>query len=225
MSSQEIFEWVKISLPLVVLLVVLSALLILRKLLARLSLADIKKERELGRIIQEGKQVVETITQLSILMAESRLLELEVTKTMFSSIFTPEQQQKMEKHIEELHKLANVKEQARRRMAIAPEPYLSAYLNVMCATISLARYLAWGKGNNEQIADLMDAIHVIPELLNEWERCDEPALRATFLAAYDKKWAQEPNSFSMMDTFNQVYSRVQADKPTHPTQDELLTRQ
>jgi hypothetical protein len=111
-------------------------------------------------------------------------------------------------------------------MAIAPEPYLSAYLEVMRETIISVRFLAWQDDNSfiskrEQIADLMDAIHVIPELLNEWERCDEPALKDHFLKGYDKKWAKKPNSFSMMAVFNQAYSRVQAGKPKRPTRDEL----
>jgi hypothetical protein len=117
-------------------------------------------------------------------------------------------------------------------MSIAPEPYLSAYLEVMCETITFARSLAYEnstsvlnrfkRSRSAQLADLMDAIHIIPELLNEWERCNEPSLRETYLAAYDKKWARGKNTFSMMAVFNKVYSRVQAGKPKPPTRDEML---
>ena len=35
----------------------------------------------------------------------------------------------------------------------------------------------------------MDALHIIPELLNDWGRCDEPRLWL-FLENYDAKWGQ-----------------------------------
>ena len=38
-------------------------------------------------------------------MAKSRLLELEITDGKFDPIFTPQQQEKMKKHIEELKQL------------------------------------------------------------------------------------------------------------------------
>ena len=40
----------------------------------------------------------------------------------------------------------------------------------------------------EQIAALMDAIHNLPHLLNDWERCDQKMLRQSLLA-YDEDWA------------------------------------
>ena len=88
-------------------------------------------------------------------------------------------------------------------MQVAPLPYLSAYLEVIRVAAVEARFLAhlsqlrpwWQRLRGDartlaQVADLMDAIHVIPELLDEWERCDEPALRRNFLLAYDQKWAR-----------------------------------
>jgi hypothetical protein len=61
-----------------------------------------------------------------------------------------------------------------------------------------ARALAWGnarllarlsKARQQQIADLMDAVHNIPHLLNDWDRCDQKMLR-DFLLQYDTKWGQ-----------------------------------
>ncbi|UXY16266.1 hypothetical protein N8I74_04395 [Chitiniphilus purpureus] len=79
---------------------------------------------------------------------------------------------------------------------IAPEPYLTAYLAVVHRAIIASRSLAHRnqrifprRREVAQIADLQDAIHVVVELLNDWARCDETALRADFLAAYDRKWA------------------------------------
>ncbi|SMC26322.1 hypothetical protein SAMN02745857_02450 [Andreprevotia lacus DSM 23236] len=81
---------------------------------------------------------------------------------------------------------------------IAPEPYRSAYLAVVHQAILTSRWLAFRNQRLPQrlfarqhiahIAALQDAIHVIVELLNQWERCDEPALRRNHLAAYDSRW-------------------------------------
>jgi hypothetical protein len=97
---------------------------------------------------------------------------------------------------------------------IAPEPYLSAYLEVIRTAVIYTRHLALGnnksiwrrisKKQSEQMADLQDAIHVVVELLNEWERCDEVALRENYLRAYDRKWVKQENDFSLLKTFYKV---------------------
>ena len=99
---------------------------------------------------------------------------------------------------------------------IAPEPYLSAYLEVARQAVLMTRSLGLenqyslrkriSMKRSEQIADLQDAIHVVLELLNEWERCDEPALRR-FLEAYDEKWAAQEQDFSMLKTFNAMLEK------------------
>ena len=82
-------------------------------------------------------------------------------------------------------------------MPIAPEPFRSACLEVIYQAALEARALAWGnlrlgkrlsRRRQEQVAALMDAIHNIPHLLNDWERCDQQWLRQSLLA-YDEKWA------------------------------------
>jgi hypothetical protein len=60
---------------------------------------------ELGKLAEEGKDAVGRLNRTIELMAESRLLELEITLQMFGSIFTTEQQARMKKQIEELHLL------------------------------------------------------------------------------------------------------------------------
>lgn len=99
-------------------------------------------------------------------------------------------------------------------MNVAPQPFLTAYLEVVRETISHARSLAYGgkgQGKNvdvlEQIGDLLDAIHVIPELLDEWERCDEESLRKTYLQTYDKKWVRNETDFSMLKIYNKNISK------------------
>ena len=119
MPSNEVLEWVKAVGPLVCSwpIMALLATLIFRKPLAnlvkQLTEADVKRakigpvevERELGKLAKEGKQAVETMNQLNILMAESRILELEITDSMFGTIFSPEQRQRMQEQIGELRKL------------------------------------------------------------------------------------------------------------------------
>ena len=62
-------------------------------------------EIELGDLAKQGRQAVSDLSRLNTLMAESRLLELEITDGKFGPIFTPEQQNRMKKHIEELKHL------------------------------------------------------------------------------------------------------------------------
>lgn len=79
-------------------------------------------------------------------------------------------------------------------VALAPEPYLSACLEVLRHATIHARLIAYGgheagltAQQSDCLADLMDAVHNIPDLLNRWEDCDEQLLR-TFLQTFDDKW-------------------------------------
>jgi hypothetical protein len=121
MPSNEVLEWVKaigslvFSWPVMILLALVIFRKPLRKLIDQLTGTDIKRakvgpieiERELGNLAKEGKQAVETMNRLNILMAESRLLELEITDSMFGSIFSPAQRQRMKEQIDELRKLTH----------------------------------------------------------------------------------------------------------------------
>ena len=77
---------------------------------------------------------------------------------------------------------------------LAPEPYLSACLEVLYRAALTARVIGWSgekdglsAQQSAQIVDLMDAIHNIPHLLQRWEQCDEGLLRS-FLGTFDTKW-------------------------------------
>ena len=70
---------------------------------------------------------------------------------------------------------------------LAPEPRLSACLHVLYRATVIARSVTWGEGSHEQVAALMDAVHNIPELIRNWERCDETLLLA-MLGEYDRAW-------------------------------------
>lgn len=71
---------------------------------------------------------------------------------------------------------------------VAPEPYLSACLQVLRYSILYCRFRAWSNEcSADHIADLMDAVHNIPDLIVKWEHCDIDLLRK-YLRSYDEKW-------------------------------------
>jgi hypothetical protein len=79
-------------------------------------------------------------------------------------------------------------------VASAPEPHLSACLEVLQHATIHARLLAYDgheaglyAEQSDCLADLMDAVHNIPDLLSRWENCDQPLLRS-FLQTFDDKW-------------------------------------
>jgi hypothetical protein len=81
---------------------------------------------------------------------------------------------------------------------IAPEPQLTALLEVIYRASLRARDLGYGgKTLPEErrgpalleVSDLMDAIHNIPLYLTTYEDWDEQHFRSAFLAGYDQKWS------------------------------------
>lgn len=71
---------------------------------------------------------------------------------------------------------------------IAPEPYLSACMRVVYQALLHARLMGWsGTVDPEHLADLMDAVHNIPDLVQHWERCDIGLMRAC-LTDYERTW-------------------------------------
>jgi hypothetical protein len=71
---------------------------------------------------------------------------------------------------------------------IAPEPYLSACMRVVYRALLHARLMGWsGSVDSKHLADLMDAVHNIPDLVRHWEDCDTERMRA-FLKNYEETW-------------------------------------
>jgi len=68
---------------------------------------------------------------------------------------------------------------------LAPEPYLSACLDVIASAVLRARSLGWSNDPDQlsEIANLMDAIHNLPELVRRWDTCDESLLRTSLTPA------------------------------------------
>lgn len=112
-------EWLKIlgpiilSWPVVGLVIVLVFRKPLLGLLERFSNSSGSKAEigplkiELGKLAEEGKDAVGRLNRTTELMAESRLLELEITAGMFGSIFSDEQRATLKKQIEELRLLTS----------------------------------------------------------------------------------------------------------------------
>jgi hypothetical protein len=79
-------------------------------------------------------------------------------------------------------------------MSLAPEKNLKACLAVLYHAAIQGRLLGWegertglSRERCTQLADLMDAVHNIPGLVQRWEECDEALLRS-MLSDYDEKW-------------------------------------
>lgn len=72
----------------------------------------------------------------------------------------------------------------------AAEPYHGACMAVLHAAIIYARHNSYsGELSSAESSDLMDAIHNIPYLAQNWETCNIELLRVAFLKAYQDKWA------------------------------------
>lgn len=110
---QELKEILQIVLswPVAVVISVLVLRHPIQQLVARLINSETGKakigpiEVELGKLAEQGQQAVSQLNRINYLMAESRLLELEITEGFFGSVFNEEQRKRMKHHINELKEL------------------------------------------------------------------------------------------------------------------------
>ena len=65
-------------------------------------------EFELGKLAEDGREAIDRLNRIHLIVAESRLLELEITKTHFSHSFSDKQNKKLAEIIKNLEK--NMKE-------------------------------------------------------------------------------------------------------------------
>ena len=89
----------------------------------------------------------------------------------------------------------------------APEPCFSAYLYLMYWVVVHIRSQA-AQMPPEQIADLADAIHNIPEFLLENREWDDEKFRHLFLEPYDEKWAMSETDLSLVRTLERAIGEV-----------------
>lgn len=108
---QIILSW-----PTVALVAIIVFMKQLSQLVDRLIRSDTGKARigpveiELGKLAEQGQQAVDKLNRINYLMAESRLLELQITEAMpmFSMVSTEEHRSRMTSQIEELKKLTKI---------------------------------------------------------------------------------------------------------------------
>jgi hypothetical protein len=120
--GSSILEWLKaigplvLSWPVAALLIVLIFRKPLLRVLERFTSSDEGKAEigpikiELGKIAREGQVAVNKLNRINILMAESRLLELEITETTFGGVFSIDQRDRMKQQIAELPRLTSPSE-------------------------------------------------------------------------------------------------------------------
>jgi len=91
---------------------------------------------------------------------------------------------------------------------LPPEPYFSAALYLLYMVSLFIRNKA-NSISQEQLSDLGDAIHNVPESLTEYGHYfDEQMIREHFLSPYDNKWAKSPDDFSLIRTLDTGVERV-----------------
>jgi hypothetical protein len=92
------------------------------------------------------------------------------------------------------------------KLTVAPEPYLSACMTVVYRALLHARLMGFsGTVDAAHIADLMDAVHNIPDLVQKWDRCDIELIR-TYLKTYEEKWAAR-GGLALCEIFDQKVVR------------------
>ena len=95
-----------------------------------------------------------------------------------------------------------------RPKSIPPEPYFSAALYLLYQVALFIRNYA-NEIKQEQLSDLGDAIHNVPESLTEYGHYfDEQKIRDIYLAPYDQKWVKSAEDFSLLRTLDAGVERV-----------------
>jgi hypothetical protein len=96
-----------------------------------------------------------------------------------------------------------------KQKSVPPEPYFSAALYLLYQVALFIRNHSKDIGH-EQLSDLADAIHNVPESLTEYGHYfDEKKIREIYLAGYDLKWAKSPDDFSLLRTLDAGVKRVE----------------
>jgi hypothetical protein len=74
---------------------------------------------------------------------------------------------------------------------------------VLYRSLLACRMWGWsGDVSPEHLADLMDALHNIPELLRTWEQCDLELLRG-MLGDYEHKW-RDRGGLALLQVFDGI---------------------
>jgi hypothetical protein len=88
---------------------------------------------------------------------------------------------------------------------MAPESTMKAFLEVL-RQVSLYVRSCHDRMTGEQLFDLMDAIHNVPEMLiHHSESYNAETMRDLYFRPYDKKWATD-GKFSLVDRLDKAMS-------------------
>ena len=144
------------------------------------------------------ENAVQRVRQCTYGMSAGWLRPIEVSKEVVRCLVR-EPCGTLLKHVGQL-----VATSAKGELMLAPEPYRSACLTVLYRAVLHARLMGFSEAvNATHLADLMDAVHNIPDLVRNSERCDIELLRTAFLKAYDDKWTGR-SGLALCDIFDQV---------------------
>ena len=91
-------------------------------------------------------------------------------------------------------------------MAFPPEPVMKRYLTFMHFVLVTGRTMARRGDSPEILADLIDAIHELPNLLSQWEFFNEETF-LDILQKYDKKWPPDVRSSTGLVELWEKYSK------------------
>ncbi len=83
------------------------------------------------------------------------------------------------------------------RMSFPSRRKLNQISSFLYMAITIARVLAWENKSHEQIADLLDAVHNLPDFINKWDEWNENYF-LEMLKAYDDKWVKDDRDFSLL---------------------------
>lgn len=112
--AQAILSWPMVSIIVVVIFHKQLSVLILRLIRSdsggEAEIGPIKIK--LGKMAEEGKKVVGILNRISMVMAESRRLELEIISGGFAFMLSEEQNREMNKHISTLTELTKEAEKS-----------------------------------------------------------------------------------------------------------------
>lgn len=96
--------------------------------------------------------------------------------------------------------------QAEAQKQLAPEPDFSAYNYLIYEVALFLRSRPQLSG--DQLFDLGDAIHNVPEFLIRHGACDDAGFRRLYLEPYDRKWAKSDRDFSLIRALEEGFARA-----------------
>jgi len=104
-------------------------------------------------------------------------------------------------------------------MTLPAEPNLVGCMTVVETILLAVRMMGWrgekrGLSAEEahQVAQLANAVHNIPGLIQRWHRCDESWIRSV-LADFDEEWRYTDKPGSLLPTYLKALSSAEARVP------------